>query len=109
MQEKETNELEQVLGRTHLAEYNVFLEKHKGSMLSDSTSFSAYVKAIMREKGVTQQIAFLKADIPERYGYKLLSASFGSAMHPNSLLRRRSARLENTECLSYMPKYRVTL
>ena len=43
MQEKETNELEQVLGRTHLAEYNVFLEKHKGSMLSDSTSFSAYV------------------------------------------------------------------
>jgi hypothetical protein len=27
----------------------------------------------MREKGITQQIAFLKADIPERYGYKLLS------------------------------------
>ena len=53
MQEKETNELEQVLGRTHLAEYNVFLEKHKGSMLSDSTSFSTYVKAIMREIGVT--------------------------------------------------------
>ena len=73
MQEKETNELEQELGSTHLADYNGFLEKHKDSMLSDSTSFSTYVKAIMREKGVTQQTAFLKADIPERYGYKLLS------------------------------------
>lgn len=73
MQEKETNELEQELGSTHLADYNGFLEKHKDCMLSDSTSFSTYVKAIMREKGVTQQTAFLKADIPERYGYKLLS------------------------------------
>ena len=42
MQEKETNDLEQV-------------------------------KSVLREKGITQQIAFLKADIPERYGYKLLS------------------------------------
>ena len=25
------------------------------------------------EKGITQQTVFLKADIPERYGYKLLS------------------------------------
>ena len=27
----------------------------------------------MRQRGISQQIAFLKADIPERYGYKLLS------------------------------------
>ena len=26
-----------------------------------------------KEKGITQQTVFLKADIPERYGYKLLS------------------------------------
>lgn len=73
MQEKETNELEQELGSTHITDYNGFIEKNKESMLSDSTSFSTYVKTIMRGKGITQQISFLKADIPERYGYKLLS------------------------------------
>ena len=49
MQEKETNELEKVLGKIHPEEY------------------------IMKQNGITQQIVFLKADIPERYGYKLLS------------------------------------
>ena len=73
MQEKETNELEHELGSTHIEEYAGYIEKNKESLLSDPTSFSTYVKAVMREKGITQQIAFLKADIPERYGYKLLS------------------------------------
>ena len=73
MQEKETNELERELGSTHLADYSSFVHKNKDSMLSDATSFSTYIKTILRGKGITQQIAFLKADIPERYGYKLLS------------------------------------
>ena len=72
MQEKETNDLEQELGSTHLADYTAFVQKNKDSMLSDATSFSTF-KSVLREKGITQQIAFLKADIPERYGYKLLS------------------------------------
>ena len=66
MQEKETNDLEQELGSTHISDYSAFVQKNKDSMLSD-------VKSVLREKGITQQIAFLKADIPERYGYKLLS------------------------------------
>ena len=73
MQEKETNELERELGSTHLADYTAFVQNNKDSMLSDATSFSTYIKSILRQKGITQQVAFLKADIPERYGYKLLS------------------------------------
>jgi hypothetical protein len=73
MQEKETNELERELGSTHLADYTAFMQNNKDSMLSDVTSFSTYIKSILRKKGITQQVAFLKADIPERYGYKLLS------------------------------------
>jgi hypothetical protein len=49
------------------------MQNNKDSMLSDATSFSTYIKSILRKKGITQQVAFLKADIPERYGYKLLS------------------------------------
>ena len=73
MQEKETNELERELGSTHLADYTAFVQNNKDSMLSDATTFSTYIKSILRKKGITQQVAFLKADIPERYGYKLLS------------------------------------
>ncbi|SEM38855.1 hypothetical protein SAMN04487770_13634 [Butyrivibrio sp. ob235] len=73
MQEKDTNELEKVLGKTHLSDYDSYVQKNKDSMLSDSNSFSTYVKEKMSEKGITQQTVFLKADVPERYGYKLLS------------------------------------
>lgn len=73
MREKETNELEKVLGKIHPEEYSAFIKENRDSMISDATSFSAYIKDIMKRNGITQQIAFLKADIPERYGYKLLS------------------------------------
>ena len=73
MQEKDTNELENTLGRTHLSDYNSYITDNKDSILSESNSFSTYVKALLIEKGLTQQMVFLNADIPERYGYKLLS------------------------------------
>ena len=73
MQEKETKELEKVLGKTHLSDYGSFVEENKDSMLSASNSFSTYVKELMSQKGISQQTVFLNADVPERYGYKLLS------------------------------------
>ncbi len=73
MQEKDTNELEKVLGKTHLSDYDSYVQNNKDSLVSDSNSFSTYVKEKMAEKGITQQTVFLKADVPERYGYKLLS------------------------------------
>ena len=73
MGEKNTNELNQVLGSTHLSEYEKYIKENKESMLSVDKSFFVYVKELMAKKGITQQTVFLKADIPERYGYKLLS------------------------------------
>ncbi len=73
MQEKETNELEKVLGKTHLEEFDDFVQEYRDSLLSDSTSFCAFIKEIMKRNGVSQQDVFLRADLPERYGYKLLS------------------------------------
>ena len=66
MQEKDTNELEKVLGKTHLSDYDSYVQNNKDSMLSDSNSFSSYVKGKLSEKGITQQTVFLKADVPER-------------------------------------------
>jgi hypothetical protein len=73
MQEKETRELEKVLGKTHLSDFDTYMKENKDSMLSDSNSFSTYVKSLLGEKGISQQSVFLNADVPERYGYKLLS------------------------------------
>lgn len=73
MQEKDTNELENTLGKTHLSDYDKYLKNNKDSMLSESNSFSTYVKELMNKNKIKQQEVFLKADVPERYGYKLLS------------------------------------
>jgi len=73
MQEKNTDELEKTLGKTHLSDYDSYIENNKDSILSESNSFSTYVKELLADKGLTQQTVFLNADIPERYGYKLLS------------------------------------
>lgn len=68
-----TDELEKTLGKTHSSELNSFLEKHNDMLLSDDRPFSDYMHKIIKEKGLKQQDIFIKADIPERYGYKLLS------------------------------------
>lgn len=51
---------------------DVVQEKHY--VLGSELQFAIeYFKKLFKEKGLTQQKIFLRADIPERYGYKLLS------------------------------------
>jgi len=73
MNEKSTTELEQILGRTHPKDFEAYCVANKGSVNDDEYAFVEYFKSLFKEKGITQQTVFLKADIPERYGYKLLS------------------------------------
>lgn len=73
MNDKSTQELENVLGSTHVRDFDTFCKENQKSMITDSDAFSTYVKDLLRHKEITQQNVFLKADIPERYGYKLLS------------------------------------
>lgn len=71
MSEKNTDELENVLGKTHIKDFDSYCKDNSKSLIDDA--FTVYMKNIFKEKNLTQQIVFLKADIPERYGYKLLS------------------------------------
>lgn len=73
MNEKNTKELEKVLTSTHLSEFNEYCTNNKDSILSEQSSFNVYMKELFAKKGITQQMVYLRADIPERYGYKLLS------------------------------------
>lgn len=73
MSEKKTSELEKVLGSTHSSHFERYYKENKQDLLTGPDAFTVYIKNILSEKGITQQTVFLKADIPERYGYKLLS------------------------------------
>ena len=71
MEEKNTDELEKTLQSTHIKNFDDYCRKNTGNPADEA--FSVYMKNILGEKKLTQQIVFLRADIPERYGYKLLS------------------------------------
>ena len=73
MKQKNTKELDDILGKTHISDFDKFCVEQKGSMDPEQNAFSEYIKDLLKEKKITQQMVFLKADIPEKYGYKLLS------------------------------------
>lgn len=45
----------------------------EAEQLTGARPFADYLRRKLREKGMLQQEVFLAADLPERYGYKLLS------------------------------------
>jgi hypothetical protein len=71
MDEKKTDSLEKVLGSTHVKDFDAYRKEHTDD--SATSGFSVFFKDKLVEKHLTQQMVFLRADIPERYGYKLLS------------------------------------
>ena len=73
MEEKSTKELSNVLKNTHLSGFNKYCRDNMDSLDTDSRAFYTYIRALMAEKKITQHLVFMRADIPERYGYKLLS------------------------------------
>lgn len=71
MTKKSTIELEQILGQT--ANVETYLTENAESLMTDEKPFSVYMHEKIRYYGKTQQEVFLQADLPERFGYKLLS------------------------------------
>ena len=67
-----TNLMEQLL-RTGPEEFRTFLHQHEKDLIRSERPFTDYMRAKFREKGIRQQNVFLAADLPERYGYKLIS------------------------------------
>ena len=68
-----TNKLEEKIIKVHVDTISEFFEENKEEMINDDYAFSEYMRQIFKDKGVHQQDVFLYADIPERYGYKLIA------------------------------------
>ena len=52
-----------------------FLAAHADTF--SSRPFTDYMRMKFQEKDISQQNVFLAADLPERYGYKLISGNVG--------------------------------
>ena len=50
-----------------------FYKENASEMKKEGRAFADYMRSLIKAKGISQQDIFLNADIPERYGYKLIS------------------------------------
>ena len=50
-----------------------FLSRNADDLIRSEHPFTDYMRVKLKEKGILQQDVFLAADLPERYGYKLIS------------------------------------
>ena len=67
------NKLEESLSKVHVDTISDFLKENKDEMVNNEYAFAEYMRQMIKGKGASQQEIFLYADIPERYGYKLIS------------------------------------
>lgn len=107
MDEKTTDDLKYILGKTHLSGFEKYCKDNKDSMIDTCSNFSVYVKKIIQSKGLTQQNVFLKADIPERYGYKLLSGEKHTKQRDVILRICYAAELSLEETQRALKKYEM--
>lgn len=70
---KSTSELEEILGKTHPNKIGEFITDNKESLLDSDRPFYNYYRKLVKDKKKKLQDIFLQADIPEKYGYKLVS------------------------------------
>lgn len=72
MYKKNTRELEEMLEHTHPEDISEYVDENEEDMLNGNRDFMKYMNERFREKGIKKQDVLLKADISQRYGYKLL-------------------------------------
>ena len=73
MESKSTDELEKILGNTHIYEVSADLKSNEESIITNEYAFHEYISKLIKLKNLRKQDVFLAADVPEKYGYKLLS------------------------------------
>ena len=68
-----TDDLTNILKSTNPEDLTEFFERHWSSIISDSKPFATYMRTLLKAKGIKQLDAFIRADIPEHYGYRIIS------------------------------------
>lgn len=70
MEQKSTSQLVNVLKSSHMGD----IPQYQQQFLQDvPVSFAAYMDELVKAKGLKRQDIFQRADLPQKYGYKLLT------------------------------------
>ena len=73
MYKKSTEELENILENIHPSDISDYMDENQEELLTEDRSFMKYMNELFKEKKISKQDVFLKADISLGYGYKLLA------------------------------------
>ncbi len=67
-----TDELEKTLSRVRPDEIDRYYAEEEARLIQEKRPFMAFMDELIRRCGMTKQALLLKANIPEKYGYRLL-------------------------------------
>lgn len=70
---RKSDGLDSMLRKLKTGEFGSFMEKHKDEFLINDKEFEVFMKDTIASKGIQLKDVFIRADIPEKYGYRLLS------------------------------------
>ncbi|MCD8097897.1 MAG: hypothetical protein LUE31_07675 [Lachnospiraceae bacterium] len=73
MKQKTTDALERVLEQLEPEEIDQYFETYADDLFAEDQAFSAYMRALIRQKNLTQREVFERAELSDRYGYRLLT------------------------------------
>lgn len=95
--EKTTNTLTKILKKTKPEEMDAFFKTNVEDVLTQDHPFSIYMRECVKAKGLRFQDIFLRADISEGYGYKLISGEKHTRQRDTILKLCLGARLSLEE------------
>ena len=107
MELKSTDELEKILGSTHINNISSYFAENEDSIINNEYAFHEYIRLLIKEKKLRQQDVFLAADIPEKYGYKLLSGEKHTKQRDVILRLCYAAELSLDETQKALKLYRM--
>ena len=107
MELKSTDELEKILGSTHINNISSYFTENEDSIINNEYAFHDFIRMLIKKKKLKQQDVFLAADIPEKYGYKLLSGEKHTKQRDVILRLCYAAELNLDETQKALKLYRM--
>ena len=107
MESKSTDELEKILGSTHINEVSTYLKSNEESIITNEYAFHEYISNLIKLKNLRKQDVFLAADVSEKYGYKLLSGEKHTKQRDVILRLCYAAELSLEETQKALKLYRM--
>lgn len=104
-----TDELEDILGKTHPSDLDRFISENESELLGEDREFTRYLNIKLKEKKILKKDMYLRADISENYGSKLVTMEKKTAQRDVILRLLYAARFSLDEVQHALRLYQMPL